>query len=158
MNIIALVSDHYQHHHLSILHLHHTIYLHEESERFSGEAGRDCDTEMRGRWWEGGGPRGDPPYWLPCQLIASAWMCKPQERQRYGNILYLFPCQWSALHRFLIHLLCNGWQCLAHITPAGTVSGHRGGAMYKLQWINPVLMEPSFLAKNPPFFCLSAAP
>ena len=26
------------------------IHLHEESERFSGEAGSDCETEMRGRW------------------------------------------------------------------------------------------------------------
>ena len=39
--------------------------LHEESDRFSGEAGRDCETEIIGRWWEGGGPSGDPPYWFP---------------------------------------------------------------------------------------------
>ena len=97
------------------------------------------EREVVGRRWTKGWPSilvALPIDIISCKLILLCW----------------FPCWLTSSDMFLIHLLCNGRQCLAHITPAGTVSGHRGGAMYKLQWINPVLMEPSFLAKNSPFF------
>ena len=39
------------------------------------------------------------------------------------------------IHRYSKnYLLCDGRYCLAHITPAGSVSGHWSGTMHELQW------------------------